>query len=179
MASLPFDDLDPDFESGPPTTAEEYLRRVRWEAKKYPDVMSASTTETHPEDPRAQIFEEVNRRTSLAGDETQLSLRPDWIAAFEGWFCEQRARLRTQRSQVTQVANASTESSVEPVDWFSEDAPGPTRGDLFALDHASACQLLQDMEYRTVSGVESRSAELFAREWMVGPPVLYVSGSSF
>lgn len=48
---------DPDFDNGPPADAEEYLRRVRWEANHCPKVVVATNTPNTK--PSSSIMDQV------------------------------------------------------------------------------------------------------------------------
>ncbi|KAK3282081.1 hypothetical protein CYMTET_10164 [Cymbomonas tetramitiformis] len=78
----------PEFSEGPPTSAEEYLRRVRWEAKQSPKVVRADIDPRLYEDKRT-IY--IPKETCPAPPATQADA--SWTADFISDFSSLRERL--------------------------------------------------------------------------------------
>lgn len=104
--ALPVDYAEPDWDSGPPSTAEEYLRRVRWEAAGLPAVMRAPGL-----DP--QRFEQLRSNDYLqrasgyeGGDSSSGSCpTPSWAVPDPAWvrsFLKDFAALRQQLQRVVE-----------------------------------------------------------------------------
>jgi survival of motor neuron protein-interacting protein 1 len=90
----------PSFAEGPPTSAEEYLRQVRWEAKQLPQVVCAKLDLHRFEDNRTKY---IPRMGQLKAEEelsiTPASHRPEpmWMEAFLSDFKEIRAALAASK----------------------------------------------------------------------------------
>lgn len=101
--ALPVPEGEPDWDSGPPETAEEYLRRVRWEAARCPQVVRS--------EPDPEKLRQLARRRPGANDDAPppppvlpdipdipdapawARPSPDWLTGFLSDFASLRAQL--------------------------------------------------------------------------------------
>lgn len=140
---------EPDFASGPPTSAEEYLRRVRHEAASLPDVVTSSI------DPRAY---DAHRTQWAPPAEDDIPQAPDFARPSEQWvvqllhdFAGVRADL--QRAEAEQsFERVSVPSEGDHGSWrtfcFGGEAAGapprqPTMPVLMAIDQVQCTLLLK------------------------------------
>ena len=114
VRALPADG-EPDYDAGPPVDGLEYLRRVRHEASKVPDVMIATTlnprafdhkrTELHAQ-PSSELHAQLSSIVSYEPPETPKHAKPDprWRTTFLASFSDLRAAVSRARSRAVAVA---------------------------------------------------------------------------
>lgn len=90
--ALPVDDTPPDFFSGPPTTPEEYLRRVRHEARQLPDIMTSHVVPDAYNDRRTRVRLPVKPALPDAPEFAQP--KREWISQFLRDFAELQGALQ-------------------------------------------------------------------------------------
>lgn len=95
---LPVDDADPNFESDEPLTVEEYLRRVRYEAKSLPNVTRSAVPTKREEMSTCSRHAPLGTSLSLVPCDTDRKPSIIWIRSFLSHFVSLRKSLESIRA---------------------------------------------------------------------------------
>jgi survival of motor neuron protein-interacting protein 1 len=125
-------------EAGSPQTGLDFLRRVRWEARRLPDVVVAEKTATASASASAQPSIATGFGAISEQCEPVAAASLAWEAEFVPWFSDLRDRTS---AALLRSPPPSPASAALPADW-SSPASLPTLGVLSALDHVAVLAAL-------------------------------------
>lgn len=162
----------PDFSSGPPQTAEEYIRRVRHEASQLPDVVTSTIDPRH--------FDEA-RTVSNAAAACDIPSPQSWAVPPWPWVANTLRDFVAMRNQLMrcEAAKDYDVAAVPPendhrswrtfclgsasVPAFTEDSMQPTLPILMAIDQVNCNYLLA---WHTRWAIESKTLSQQSSQWL-------------